>query len=404
MTPRYRWTVLAVGAGCTAALSALRLGLPALGPALRSAYDLSLPALGLVLASVNVGIVVTLVPWGALADRIGERPVMAVGMAGSGLALVAAAFAPDLGWAVAWLLVAGMLGASATGASGRAVMGWFARTERGFALGIRQTAIPLGGAAAALALPSLVVEHGLRAGMLVLAGAALASAVAAAVLMRDPPPAPAVPGLVPAPPPTRDPRIWVLGAGSGLLVVAQGSLFGFVAVFLHDARGFSAPAAGAALAVLQLAGAAARLVLGRRSDRAERRIAPIRQVALADAVLLAGAALLVDAPGAVLYPVLLLAGTVAMSWNGLAFTAVAEISGRRRAGTAMSLQNMIISAVAAAVPAAFGALVAASSWRLGYAAIALAPLAGWLVLRPLEAEEEERAAARAERLAAPGAV
>jgi sugar phosphate permease len=397
---RYRWTVLAVGAAGTAAISALRQGLPALGPALRSTYHLSLPELGLVLASVNVGIVLTLVPWGALADRIGERPVMAAGLGGAGIALLVAAAAPGLGSVVGCLLVAGMLGASATGASGRAVMGWFARSERGFALGIRQMAIPLGGAAAALTLPRLVGAHGLGAGLLALALFCLACALAASVLMRDPPPSVPTLGLVPSPPPMRDRRIWRLGAGSALLVVAQGSVLGFIVVFLHEERGLSPAAAGAGLAAIQLGGAVARLVLGRRSDREERRIAPIRRVALSDAALLAAATALVSAPGFVLYPVLLTAGVVAMSWNGLAFTAAAEISGRVRAGTAMSLQNTVISAAAAGVPVAFGALVQTASWRAGYAAAALAPLAGWWVLGPLEADEEHRAEDRARRLAA----
>jgi MFS family permease len=99
----------------------------------------------------------------------------------------------------------------------------------------------------------------------------------------------------------------------------------------------------------------------------------------------------VTAPGAVLYPVLFAAGTVAMSWNGLSFTAAAEISGLARAGTAMSLQNTIISAAGAAAPVGFGALVALTSWPAAYAVMALSPLAAWLVLAPLERDEERRA-------------
>ena len=53
------------------------------------------------------------------------------------------------------LVLAGALGASVNAASGRAVMGWFHARERGLALGIRQTAIPIGGAAAAAGLPWL---------------------------------------------------------------------------------------------------------------------------------------------------------------------------------------------------------------------------------------------------------
>ena len=45
------------------------------------------------------------------------------------------------------------MGASVNAASGRAVMQWFPAGQRGLALGVRQTAIPLGGALVALALP-----------------------------------------------------------------------------------------------------------------------------------------------------------------------------------------------------------------------------------------------------------
>src|SRR5262249_31185074 len=65
----------------------------------------------------------------------------------------------------ALLTLAGMAGASVSAASGRAVMGWFAADERGFALGIRQTAVPLGWAIAALALPPVVHAGGLSAGL-----------------------------------------------------------------------------------------------------------------------------------------------------------------------------------------------------------------------------------------------
>ena len=148
MTSRYRWVILGVGAAGAGAFSALRMGLPALGPALRNAYGLSLPQVGLAFTAVAVGVMLTLVPWGVLTDRIGERPVMTAGLTGTALALAGTAYAPGYELLLAGLLAAGMLGASSTGASGRAVMGWFARSERGLALGIRQMALPLGVGAA----------------------------------------------------------------------------------------------------------------------------------------------------------------------------------------------------------------------------------------------------------------
>ena len=49
-------------------------------------------------------------------------------------------------------------------------------------------------------------------------------------------------------------------------------------------------------------------------------------------------------------------------------------------------------------PSAFGVLVEATSWTTAYVVLALAPLAAFAVLRPLEGEEGNRiATARARR-------
>jgi sugar phosphate permease len=398
VTTRYRWVILGVGAAGAGAFSALRMGLPALGPALRSAYDLSLPEVGFAFTAVAIGVMLTLVPWGVLTDRIGERPVMTAGLVGCALALAATAYAPGYGALLAGLLAAGMLGASSTGSSGRAVMGWFARDERGFALGIRQMALPLGGAAASVALPHLVDAGGLRGAFLTLAGLSLTAAIAAAAFMRDAPPPKRPLPLVPAPPPTRDSRLWRLGAAGALLVSAQASILGFVVLFLHDARDLSPALAAGALAAIQLVGAGARIVAGRRSDREGLRIAPIRRIALRNFALLALTAALVGAPGVLLYPALLCTAVSTMTWNGLAFTAAAEISGRARAGTAMSLQNTILAVGGALAPSVFGAVVEATSWTSAFAVLALAPLLAVFVLRPLEGDEDERLAERERRL------
>jgi MFS family permease len=143
-----------------------------------------------------------------------------------------------------------------------------------------------------------------------------------------------------------------------------------------------------------------RIVIGRRSDRLERRIIPLRHSGLAGAALVAVAALAAGAPLPVLIPLLVLGGAAMSSWNGLSFTAAAELAGRAKAGTAMSLQNTIVSVVGAPAAPLFGLLVDATSWRTAYLTVAVAPLLGWWVLRPLENEEEVRAAARQERLAA----
>jgi sugar phosphate permease len=250
-----------------------------LAPELQSHFHLSLEGVGVVLASVNLGVLATVLPWGILADRVGERAVIAAGLGSASVAVVAAAFANDVVALSLALFAAGALGASVQSASGRAVMGWFPPSQRGLALGIRQTGVPLGGAIAALVLPVCLNVSGLRAALAVLAGALLVAAAAGALWLRDPerPPAPGGSER----PPLADPRIWRLCWASGLLYVALASLIGFAVLFLHSDRGVSTQVAAAMLALVQVIGAALRLLAGRWSDRVGTRLGPLRRLGLA---------------------------------------------------------------------------------------------------------------------------
>ena len=73
---RYRWVVLAAGTAAQASYSAIALGVPVMLPALRSAYGLSLAQAGVVLAAPSIGSMLSLLPWGLAADRVGERIVV----------------------------------------------------------------------------------------------------------------------------------------------------------------------------------------------------------------------------------------------------------------------------------------------------------------------------------------
>jgi sugar phosphate permease len=381
---RYRWVVLAAGTAAQASFSALLIGLPVLGPALQDRYDISLTEVGLAFSSFWVGPILTLLPWGLLADRVGERIVLATGIAVCG-GLVAVA-----GWASFWqlialLMVAGAMGASVNAASGRAVMQWFPADQRGFALGVRQTAIPIGGALASVVLPVVNGAGGLKASFAFLGAVCVASAVIAAVAVREPPVA--VTELEPKDVEwtLRDSRLWVLCGGSGLYLFAQIALTAFLVLFLHDAHGVREGAAAAALAVLQVGAIAARLAAGRISDAMGDRLRPLRWIGVASAAGLALTAVLADGPLTLLVPAMIIAGAVSMAWNGLSVTAAAELAGRARSGAAIGFQQTTLAVSGVLVPAGFAVVVEATSWRTGFALAAVGPLAGWALLGRLPA-------------------
>jgi hypothetical protein len=105
---------------------------------------------------------------------------------------------------------------------------------------------------------------------------------------------------------------------------------------------------------VQVGAAVARAAAGRWSDLRDERIEPFSRLAATTDALLLAAAALSGAPDAIAVPVLVAGGVAAMSWNGLSFTAAAEISGRRQAGTAMGIQNTSMRLVAVAVPGGWG--------------------------------------------------
>jgi sugar phosphate permease len=352
-----------------------------MAPALRDRYHLSLAQTGILLGASIAGSVLTLVPWGMAADRFGERAVLVTGLGTCGLALLGASGATGFWPLLGWLLAAGMSGASVQSASGRAVMAWFAHAQRGLALGIRQTAIPIGGFVVSLGLPPLVRHDGIAAGFAALGIACLCSTAVAGLVLREGPPE-REGAAHDGPSPFRDRRLWSMACGSALIVAPQICLVGFAVVFLHG-RGMSAGAAAAVLAAIQLLGIGGRIGAGRWSDVVASRIAPLRTLALATSILTLLSAVVVGAPLVVLIPVLVAAGTLAMSWNGLAFAAAAEVSGRAHSGVAIGLQQSVLNGLGAAYPPLFGAFVALTSWRYGFAAIALLPLAGRRVLRAL---------------------
>jgi sugar phosphate permease len=378
---RYRWTILALGTGAQTAYSAVFLGIPVLAPALQQEYHLGLTQVGLAIAAANGGSVFTLLAWGLLADRVGERAVLGVGLAGCGAGLVIAADAPSFAVLVIALTLGGASGASVNAASGRAVMSWFGRDQRGFALGIRQTALPLGGLIAALVLPPVAASGGVRAGLLALAAGCVAAALAGAGGLREAPHDEEE--LKDIGSPVRDPRMWKLSVGSALVLAAQISILSFLILFLHQERGLSTAVAAAVFALIQALGALLRIVSGRWSDRVQARIAPLRKLAVGLTATLAAAAALLSAPLALLIPVFVAAGALSLSWNGLSFTAAAEMAGRARAGAALGFQQTALAITSAAAPPAFAAVVEASSWSLAYGLAAAMPVAGIAVMRQL---------------------
>jgi MFS family permease len=386
-----RWAVLFAGVVAITAGCAFQYGLPFLVPSLR-AQGLSLGQAATLVACPSAGLLLTLVAWGAAADRWGERAVLTAGMTLAVPALLGASVAAGPVLLGGCLVAAGAAGACVHAASGRLILGWFGAHERGLAMGIRQTAQPIGVGLSALALPVLGAGGPGRA-FAALAGFCALAVGVVVLVVRDP--VPAGGGAVAAgSSPYRRPRLWRLHASSALLVVPQFTVAAFALTYLVDQLGWTPATGGRLLAVVAAAGAAARLTAGWWSDRIGSRVGPLRLVAAGIAVAMAalaagaavtgpdrthplGAAVTGSLPVAAAIAALLVASVLTVSPNGLAFTAVAEDAGRAWAGRALGIQNTGQNAVAALTPPVIAAVVGGHGYPLAFALAGVPAVLAW---------------------------
>jgi sugar phosphate permease len=381
---RRRWLMLGLGLAAQTASCAFLYGLPYLLPDIRSTEHLSLAQGGALVAAPTIGLIVTLIAWGAAADRWGERLVMASGIGLCGLLLLASQLSGGVLYLGAVFALAGAAGASVNAASGRVVLGWFGPDRRGFAMGARQMAQPLGLMIAALALPPLAGRWGFRTALLFPAGLCLVVAILVASFVLDPPRSAKAAGERTASP-YRSSALWRVHGASALLVVPQFATSAFALEFLVSERGWAAAPAGRVLAIVQLAGALGRLVVGVWSDRVGSRLRPMRQIAGASAV-----AMVVLAVGAGLHSVLAMVALVAASIisvtdNGLGFTATAELAGQSWAGRALGAQNTSQNIVAFATPPVLGAIIGGPGYAVAFALAAIFPALGVFTV-PVDSE------------------
>ena len=399
------WLNLALGVAAQAA-GTLFINTPAfLILLLHTQRGLTLAEAGLLAATPTVGMVLTLFAWGALVDRIGERWVIAVGLAVTALAAFAAMAVDGYVAIGAFLLVGGMAAASTNSASGSLVVRWFPSNRRGLAMGIRQMAVPLGVTIAAVSVPVAAESGGVPLALLVPGLIAAVFALACGVGIRTAPPgasdarptsAPAATTPGPAAPVTRAANpyrgsafLWRIHAVSVLLVVPQFTVSTFGLVWLVTELGWKSLAAGVLVGAAQFVGAIGRILVGVWSDRLGSRVRPLRWVALSAGLVMLLLALSDAASWGAAAVVFVIATVVVVADNGLAFTSVAETAGPAWSGRALGVQNTGQYVAASIVGPAVGALIGLVGYPLAFVAVALFPAAA-IALVPRISEERDR--------------
>lgn len=329
---------------------------------------------GWVAAATTAGATLTLIAWGGIVDRVGERFVMVASLLTTGTALIGAALSVgSLPWVLTFLLLTGAGSAGTASASGRLVVGWFGPRRRGTAMGFRQMAQPLGVGVAAVAIPVIADRVGIGAALWAIAALCAVAAVACLVGLVDPvrPPRVAADTRTPY---ASDRHLVRIHAASVLLVIPQITLWTFQLVWLQVELGWSPAAAGALVAATQALGGVGRIAIGVLSDRVGSRVRPLRWVALTAALSMVTLGLSASQEWGVAVALSVIASIVTVADNGLAFTAVAERAGPFWSGRALGIQNTGQYLVGAGVPPTMGLAISLVGFGPAFALTAALPL------------------------------
>src|SRR5699024_259127 len=185
------WMILVIGVLTQMAATLAITGPAFLIPYMHADLDFTLTQSGTVAAAPSFGLILTLIAWGAFADRYAERLAMTLGIGFTALASAAAVAVVDSPVRMVIIIAAsGAAAASVNSASGRVVMGWFPRHRRGLAMGIRQMSQPLGTSIAAVTVPPVAAAGGLPASRGLVAAVTGTLATVCFALVRNPPQAP----------------------------------------------------------------------------------------------------------------------------------------------------------------------------------------------------------------------
>ena len=350
---RSPWTILGMAVAMQFGVSLIDQGILTLTGFIKQDLGLSAFTAGLIVASFALGRIAGAYGAGVAADRIGEQRTLLAGGLATAVIVLAAAAAP-LPLLVPLLVLAGAAGASATPAGGRLVLLAFPRNRRGVALGIRQTGIPVAGLIAALALPWIAHFSTWRWAIAVAATVTALCAVPLLGLRGEPRPARSATRL---PHVGRNRDLLLLTIWGCLIVTGQYALITFLALDLNQSAGLTLAEGSSLVAVANGAGVIGRVAWGLFSDR---RPSGSRKIYLLtiNAVGLLGSLLLFAVPRSVPLAltgaIVALAGLALIGYQGLWVTMVAEVAGPERVGAATGFAITFVSCAIAASPPLYG--------------------------------------------------
>lgn len=344
---------------------------PTLAPLLGATYGYGETAIGYLVALTMASAVVCLAASGAFIKELG--PIRAI-QASAVLGAVAAALVA-VPFAVVPVLAAALFGLAygTNTPAGSDVLHRIAPPRhRSLVFSVKQTAVPLGGAAAGVLFPAAAHLGGLPAAGFTAAALLILAAVLAQTVRERIDALVRVPGrrrlaaslsphnlMIPLRAMSAGDGLLRVALISGCLTVSQGAMGAFMVTFYVNAMGFGLKEAGALFAFMQLGGIGGRVLAGMLADRLQSAAVVVRLAAAGTmATLVTLAAIPKDTPQALLVALSLAIGIFTSGWNGVQLAEIARRAPPGRVAEASAGATIVIFIGFLAGPTLFALVLA----------------------------------------------
>jgi sugar phosphate permease len=351
------------------------LTIPPLIPFIQADLRFTYTQVGSIMGFLYFGALVMSLPAGWLTDKLGIKKtivlaqlfmgfsVVSFSLSGSYLAAVIVAFVMGLGY--------GMINPPTT----KGIMVLVSNENRGFAMGLKQTGVPIGTAIAAGLLPPLALLFSWQFSFVVAGILILGSGLLSQTLYRRSQEKPMSFSMDSDTPHLSGRQIYqnkdiiFIGLGGACCCVAQTALVTYIVLYLKDVKEFDVILAGFYLSLINVGGILGRVSWGVMSDRLFK---GSRKMTLQIIVfMILGISLILGSdvrlPEIALFLVLFIFGFSAVGWNGVHQAFIGEFSGEKSAGRAIGFCLAIGFLGSLSGPVLFGKIIdATGTYRIAW--------------------------------------
>ncbi|MFX3623519.1 MAG: MFS transporter [Ectobacillus sp.] len=164
---RYKWIILLIATLAQMCATFVTYGMGPLATFYQKEHNLSHFETGLIVSAVNIGPIFSMIIFGNLMDKYGEKWIVGIGAILLGLNVFVVNLTNNYFLFLGILTLVGIWYGTAQPGGSSAIVKWFPKKHRGVAMGIRQTGIPVGGALASGILPFFYYKSGLSSAIIV---------------------------------------------------------------------------------------------------------------------------------------------------------------------------------------------------------------------------------------------